>query len=179
MTVSYVTMCLGFVLIGQYVSQEHGVEHEFGRRPLYDVVHAHLPDVSPYYWVNDVMVLFPLVRFWHIGQDLQQFLFSALLALTARAFTLMVTSQPTCTPQCFHDAGSFPLHTCFDFLYSGHTVSITVASIGIIKDTTPWPSEKVFWFAYAPFCALWISMSRQHYTADTMLALLVGSLLCF
>jgi len=90
--------------------------------------------------------------------------------------SMIVTSQPTCTPQCFNGQGSFPLNTCYDYVYSGHTVILTISAVGIWKDKAH-IIEKILWLIYVPFVALWITMSRQHYTDDVVLGLLVGSLL--
>lgn len=179
-TVAFCIASIGLVFLGQYTSQENGLAYEFGNSPLYDVVHHYLPDVSEYRYINHLLVILVIARFLHLGRALQEYLFLAFLALDARAIIIMVTSQPSCMPSCFppeSNGGSYPWNTCFDFLYSGHTVSITVAAICTIKHIKCRRLEKLFWALYIPASALWISMSREHYTADVLLAMLIGALM--
>lgn len=177
MTLVWCVTSFGFILLGQWVSQIHGMDHEFGQPPLYDVVHTYLPDLSPYYYMNTVYVVLAFIRFFWIDQSVQQFLYLVFLAMDIRAVGLMVTSQPTCIPQCFSDGGSWPLNTCFDFLFSGHTVCITVTALAIIRDTKPSIYEKICWAFYIPLCGLWIAMSKQHYGIDVLIGMLVGTLI--
>lgn len=186
-TILYVILCLIVILTGQYVSQINGINHEFGNPPLYDIIHKYLPDMSDYYYVNTILVGIITLRFifvtkvysnnhdinnnWHY--QIQNYIFIISSVLLIRAICLMLTSQPTCTPQCYDDGGSFPFNTCFDYLYSGHTVSITVAAVCIIYNNTR-NIEKLLWIIYVPLSALWIAMSRQHYTVDVFLAVFIG-----
>lgn len=176
-TLSYLTVTLGISLLGQYISQFHGTKYEFGKPELFDIVHWYLPDVSPYYWVNHIMVALVAFRFLSIRQNVQHYLFLTGTALAIRAVTLMPTSQTTCTPQCFADGGSFPINTCYDYMFSGHTVCLTIAALCITLDTKPRRWEKICWACYIPLCALWISMSRQHYTCDVLMGMMIGTLM--
>lgn len=176
-TIPFVGVCLSFAVYGEYQSQVTGTEYALGLPPLWDAVHKNLPDMSAYEALNTVLALLVTVRFLSLGQDFQQFLFLIGLALACRTVSMLVTTQPTCTPQCFQTGGSFPWNTCYDYVYSGHTVVITIAVIAILKDRGPHWLEKMLWGLYAPCCALWISMTRQHYTDDVVLGLLVGSLM--
>lgn len=178
-TILLCVVSFGIVLLGQYVSQVHGVDHEYQKPPLYDVIHTYLPDLSNYYWMNWILLAVVVLRFISLKQNFQDYLSLTCMAMVIRAFTLMVTSQPSCIPSCQTNPGNWFLSNCWDFNYSGHEVCIAVACICIIKDTDSSRFEKLFWAVYIPLCALWIAMSRQHYTADVMLSMVIAFLMCY
>lgn len=177
-TVPFFLCCMGIALYGEYQAQENGTVHSRALPPLWDVVHTYLPDVSDYSYLNNVFALVVVIRLLSLEPQLQQYLFLIGVALACRSLSMIVTTQPTCTPQCFSTGGSFPWNTCYDYVYSGHTVSITISAICICKSVNAYRFERVMWAMYAPLCALWISASRQHYTTDVVLGLFIGTLLC-
>lgn len=169
-----------FVLLGQYVSQYDGTRYSYQKPPLYDVVHQYLPDLSNYWWIMWILLAVSVLRFFSLKRttvETQEYIIVTCIALCARAVSIMVTSQPSCIPSCQTNPGQWPFNTCFDFLFSGHTVCIVTASCAIIKDSNSKRIEKVFWLIYMPLSALFITMCRQHYTCDVFLGLLIGFLL--
>ena len=178
-TILLCVLSIGVVLTGQYVSQIHGIHHEYQKPPLYDIIHDHIPSMADYSWVNWVLLIVAVVRFLSLKQNFQDYLFLTCVAMNVRALTLMVTSQPSCVPSCQTDPGSFPINTCFDFLYSGHEVCIAISCICIIRDSDCRRYEKFWWALYILMSAFWIAISRQHYTADVIIAMVIAYLMCY
>jgi hypothetical protein len=105
----------GVVMLGEYISMINWIAYEYGKPPLFDVVHTYLPDMSAYSFVNWILVGLAAVRFWWLGQDRQLYLRLLCLALSLRALTISVTSQPSCA--CFDTTGTI-FSGCSDFWYT-------------------------------------------------------------
>jgi hypothetical protein len=171
----YVVFGLCIIFLGQYTNQMIGLAYEFGKPPLWDIVHIYLPNLAEYYWVNTILVIIVALRFISLKEHIHNYIFLTITALMMRAVILTVTSYPSPIPSCATNPGNFYWNSCFDMLFSGHIVCITIAVMCIYKDTRPHKFEKCAWILYACLSAIWVASSRQHYFSDTLVGLVVGT----
>jgi hypothetical protein len=196
---STVVVTAGVVLAGQFISRLNWIAHELGKPPLFDIIHRNLPDLAAYAFMNWIFLTMPMARFFWLRQDVQLYTFLVCAALSLRAITISVTSQPSCT--CFGDDLGTILSGCSDYWYhpmrihrasvyltargargvwnsfSGHVVVISLSAFRIIRDRGPRLIEKILWALFIPTTACFISASRTHYTVDVILAVAIAFLL--
>lgn len=171
----FIIFGIGIILLGQYISQYNGIKYEYQKPPLYDAIHSNFPDVSKYYWINSLLVIIVALRllFFRHYNHVHDCIITIIYAMIARAINISFVSIPSCIPTCFDSPGSFPFNTCFDFMFSGHTVTITIIIMFICAKLNKY-YEKIFWILYLFFAALFIICSKQHYSSDVFLAILFG-----
>lgn len=169
--------------------------------PLPDLGHDLLPDLSdpPYVHLPDYIIMLHgicafTVAFLHRRRFvvLRRTLVIYSMLMLVRAFCILTTSLPEpcahCRPECKNYRpsgirdhmtnvfnGVFPATTsCGDYMFSGHTVFMTICSL-IVSHYTP-PTMQ--WFQRLHWTATYIGLlsivaTRLHYTIDVAIALIL------
>ena len=115
-------------------------------------------------------------------------IFSLLMVL--RAATVASTVMPAPSPLCrnatswAHGEGGLPTSgwlmspiACNDAMFSGHTITYSVALVFWLYSHAPsW--AKLAWSGYFAFCCVASFATRDHYTADVLVAVYVSVPIC-
>jgi len=138
---------------------------------IYDVGFSILPDLSKYEYVNDVMLLVPLLFVmvlwskWSLDKRTSMILMLGMMYLF-RAIALYATTYPS-PKECKMRP---PFGFCNDHMFSGHTSFNLVLSSFVGRPLWPiWPM----------ITSIMSVATRDHYTVDVVIAWLIfGALKC-
>ena len=153
------------------------------RPPLRDVLHEWLPNLQAWRWVTEVGYLVPVLHLsaqmlYHFDQRaldaVRTFLWVHGPLMVMRGLCFSSTLLPDASQQC---TTSRYMGSCHDLIFSGH-VLIMALSLGVGRlffPATPAPTRGAVGLV-AALTTLLIAASRNHYTVDILLALLVTPL---
>jgi len=138
---------------------------------IYDVGFSILPDLSRYEYINDVMLLVPLLFVmilwskWSLDKRTSMILMLGMMYLF-RAIALYATTYPS-PKECKMRP---PFGFCNDHMFSGHTSFNLVLSSFVGRPLWPiWPM----------ITSIMSVATRDHYTVDVVIAWLIfGALKC-
>jgi hypothetical protein len=153
------------------------------RPPLPDVLHRALPNLQPWRAVPEALHLLPVLYFsaqllFHLDQRsldaFRTFLWvhGSLMVMRAVAFasTLLPDASRTCQTSRY-------LGSCFDLIFSGHVVMMILPLLGqaTFFPYTPRAVALSLRACAAATCVL-VAATRNHYTVDVLLAVLLTPL---
>ena len=182
MPVAATTLALAAVVFALKPSASSRVKtrvdaHGLNDRPLYDVTHAVLPDLSGWYWVGDVMVvgLSALGGAWLLAADPALFWSVAWIYAAASVVKVgmtMLTILPDPSGMCEHKARGMRGHLlghCNELMPSGH-MCIPLAALVVLRGRVP---PAAWWALLAYTVAVWLLTlaARNHYAIDTVVSL--------
>jgi len=139
------------------------------QKPLYDIGHQLLPDTSKYRHINDIIPGL-LVVFAMFSKHNTQFVNALSIAIVIRIFTAYSTILPKSSKDKCNFSGKW-IGGCHDKVFSGHMTVNVLSSIAIAKSH---PEYIPVLFATNTLAGLSIVSSRDHYTIDILIALLLA-----
>jgi len=150
------------VLVGYYASYKRNVR---ASDRIYDIGYRVLPDLSAYDWLSDLALVVPAAALafalpkWPASKRDSMFTLLALM-FAFRSLVNIVTTYPS-PKKC---ALKPPFGFCNDFMFSGHTTFNIVAAHYI---------GGAFWPAWPALGSVLSVATREHYTADVVMAWIV------
>lgn len=151
---------------------DHGVHNPCDTRPLRDMMHEFLPDLSKWVYVRDVVLCLFFVPFlcvtnkWTFMQDL---LGGFMVVLMIKAVCIFFTFIPPSNPHCNEKKY---INHCFHSSTSGHASLTLLLAILYIKYGLFSEKEELVYGVVFLYCIL-ILMTRAHYTVDICQALAI------
>lgn len=173
------TVLLLVVAVGWTLSLAHSQETlnaQIPRPPLYDRVHAALPELKHLRWLVHAMpVLLAAIAIWQLPPLLTLNLFTIYaVALLLRGAAFWLTRLPPPRRRCApYSVGGVYLGGCSDMMYSGHTSLLVLAALFIVTYTGH-TGLGVLSVVFAALGILLLLMTRHHYSSD----ILVGLYIC-
>jgi hypothetical protein len=166
--------CLVYLLANTF-TYHLGTSGHCGK-PLKDILHDMLPDLSRYVYVRDIVLIALTIPFLYIKQKLI-FLYelwdSFMLVVLIKAVSIFFTFIPPSNPDCEHKKY---LNHCFHSSTSGHASLCLMLFLYYIKFGL---FQKYTFLTYVIvflYCLL-ILMTRAHYTVDIAQAIVITILL--
>lgn len=164
--------CIVYML-SNYHTYRIGVE-EGCNRPLRDMGHEWLPDLSKHVYVRDWLLPLLFVPILFIAPKINFILDlweGFMILVTLKAITIFFTYCPPSNPDCHTKRY---LNSCFHQMFSGHN-SLAFLLYLLYRRYTKWDATLLFipCFLYT----LLILMSRAHYTVDVVVSYIITYLL--
>lgn len=146
-------------------------------RPLMDVMHSLLPDLSHIVYIRDVVLVFffiPILcihnKFQYLFDVWDKFMLIILIKAVCIFFTFIPPSNPLCEEKKY-------INHCFHSSTSGHASLCLLLVIMYIKHGMFINNEIFVYIAIFLYCIL-ILVTRAHYTVDILQAIIVTILIC-
>ena len=142
-------------------------------QPLFDFGHSILPDTSKYRIINDIIpnVLMGFAFLFHTNAQLNKLAISLIIALSIRMVTVYSTILPATDKSC--KLNKFT-GGCHDKVFSGHMTFALMTSIFLAKHN---PQYIPYLIPLMLFLATSIISSRDHYTVDVLIAVVITTLI--
>ena len=153
-------------------AEPYAIEKNTNNRPLWDIGHHYLPDTSKYRRINDIMsssLFFSCIIFTNRRTE---FVTTLSIALFIRLVMIYATILPSSTTNC--KFSGYMVGGCHDKVFSGH---ITTAVLSTIFLTKRFPQHKIILLLLCLANSLSTISSRDHYTIDVMIAIVISTLL--
>jgi hypothetical protein len=182
-TIDLVLLCIStaaFYFLSNYFTYNIGIASP-PTKPLFDVFHDILPDLSSYVSFRDLVIplfFIPLVLLsWSsLGNLVYEFVEGFMYLVTLKAITIFFTFLPPSNTRC---AEKRQLNHCFHQIFSGHNSFILLLCILLTK-YLPWNRYKhvvtIQWVATVLY-SIFILMTRAHYSVDVILSYIIVFLL--
>lgn len=145
------------------------------RKPLYDIIHNNLSDISHFKYYTDVLafVFFvPLIMSKNMDA-LKCFCKIAAIIIIIRSFALISTDIPRSDIKCNqYELNSYNLlfGHCYDKMFSGH-VSLTLLAIFVANSHNIINYKQTIVYIFAQILyGLFIIMTKNHYTVDVIIS---------
>jgi hypothetical protein len=162
------------IIASNYLTNRIGESHYREKDEIYDLFHSILPDVSDYegYYFVIFTIILAVLFLQLTTKNKIEFGLKLLIIWLMRAITISVTILPPhekcSTP--VNDLGSVLNGGCHDKIFSGHTASLALLSIYLVR-------QKIL---STPIAVLLntvnvasILLTRGHYTVDIVIALFI------
>lgn len=144
------------------------------QKPLFDVLHESLPNLSEYEKMIDLFpaflgfIVLCIVLTQNPLLNITVLLRQLWIVILLRIIMCRMTIFPS--PICNNSRKSQAIGGCHDCMFSGHTSLTLLIAYHIYKC---FPSTKYVLLSYCIICSLFIIVSRSHYTIDVVVAWLV------
>ncbi len=161
------------IIFSNYLTNRIGEEHYRKTTAIYDLFHSLLPDWHDYEGLFEVVfgVILILLFFLLSGPNKVDFFTKLIIIWLIRSITISVTILPP------HEKCNVPFNHismlsggCHDKIFSGHTASLFLATLLLMKQRTLSIPTAVMLNAANVF---FILITRGHYTVDIILALFI------
>ena len=138
-------------------------------RPLDDIVHNNLINLSKYEKYIDIIPIFlgmivVYLSFFN-NLDFNKLFLLLSIAFFMRAISFAMTILPS--PICTNNKNASSIGGCHDCIFSGHTACTLIFAYFIHKNTCAYKKPLLI---YCLLGSLFITLSRSHYTIDVFVA---------
>jgi hypothetical protein len=152
------------VYVEKYIRENHKQ-----RKPLLDVGHKFLPNTYKFRFINDIIPLILVIVSILTIKDRSTYATVVTMCIILRTLCIYCTVLPPTHKKCDYD-GSY-VGGCYDKLFSGH---ITLCVISSLFLSAAYPTLSKFLFLINIFEAISLIASRDHYTVDVVLGVIIS-----
>lgn len=146
-------------------------------KPLRDIMHDFLPDLSKWVHVRDILLCILCVPILYIPnkvdfviQCVQAFSIVVMIKAASIFFTFIPPSNPDCQTKKY-------VNHCFHSSTSGHAALVVILGILYMKYLAHFTAKKeIICVSILLYCLL-ILMTRAHYTVDVIQGVVVSTLI--
>lgn len=145
-------------------------------RPLRDVMHEFLPDLSNWVYARDIVLLLLFAPVVMIRDKLEfaSHMWSAFrIVVLIKAISIFFTFIPPSNPHCEEKRY---LNHCFHSSTSGHAAIVVILAMLYIKHGLFQDKKDIVMLVTLLYCIL-ILMTRAHYTVDVIQGVVVSGLI--
>lgn len=137
---------------------------------IIDIIHDHICEAPK--WTSDLLVFTPVVILFCLGSGDSIRWFVLLLAsvLLLRSIFIQLTVLPSLDKKCNPDPFFRLSGHCNDYMFSGHTAFAILSSLFLVEQHIISIHAAI---VYNVFVAFFVSATRNHYTADTVMAWII------
>lgn len=159
--------------LAKFYTYKIGTTRECTSKPLYDVMHEILPDISKYIYYRDIILLLFFIPIIFISFKLD-FLYDLwhyfTIIITFKAILIFFTFLPPSNPDCHKKKY---MNHCYHNQLSGHASLCQLLIILYIKYGL---FNEYMYLLVILYCIL-ILLTRAHYTSDIIQALIITNML--
>lgn len=135
----------------------------------WDIVHANVPDMSNYGWIDDMIILLmgflTIINYHSIDFIPTSKAITFFMGLRLLCILVTQLKDPQKENHC-KKHNRKRIGTCTDKFFSGHTsIAIVLAS----ALSTAFPQYKIFYWIMATFITIFATVTRDHYTIDVII----------
>lgn len=160
--------------MSNYHTYNTGVEQGCNK-PLKDVLHDFLPDLSKQVYIRDLILPFMFIPFLWIKDKwffIEKLIEGFMILVTLKAITIFFTYCPPSNPDCQEKKY---LNHCYHQMFSGHNALACILVLLYIKFNVPIP-HYILWMSQIAYSIL-ILMTRAHYSVDIIVSYIITLLL--
>lgn len=159
--------------LANFYTYQIGTTIECTSKPLHDVMHNILPDLSKYIYSRDIVLLLffiPVIFITFKCEFIYDLWHYFMIIVTFKAISIFFTFLPPSNPDCHKKKY---INHCYHNQLSGHAALCQLLAILYIKYGLCNNNIYIFVIIY---CIL-ILLTRAHYTTDIIQALIITNLL--
>lgn len=161
---------------------------QYANYVLFDIGFTYLPTVNPI--IPDLILIFYYIYFtikWFLIHKplLSKFYIQLSLLFFMRLVAFNITYLPPINDDCVGNINDgfkwitpYVGYACFDNMFSGHTVHMTLLTLFTIHYSENWYEKIIVKLSYIPYLIL-IVASRLHYSVDVWIGTLLSILLFY
>ncbi len=164
--------------LANYYTYCIGTSSECDVKPLKDVMHDIIPDLSKHVYWRDIILVFLLIPFYFIQDKygfITDFFEVAMIVVLVKAICIFFTFIPPSNPDCKEKKY---LNHCFHSQISGHAALVLILAVlyinyGLFNTII---QQVIVYICVFLYCLL-ILLTRAHYTTDIVSSIIITWLL--
>ena len=145
------------------------------RRPLYDIIHTHTPNLNKYSIYLDLLIFIFVVPFItnYNSKAIINFINIFSIIIILRSFAILMTDIPSSDKEC--DPNNISIYNiifghCSDKIFSNHTAFTLLALLVIYEFNLLNMGQLLMLGLFQILYALLIIITRAHYSVDVLLS---------